>query len=278
LGGIKASPSPDRQAARRPSGGVEVYVRPAARALERYLARYGVDRERLADIVLSARRYGALNPRAFLRGPFTADDYRASPFVLESLRAADCLPSDESWGPVNDSGVCVVVTRTDEARAARPPVLIAAAQSIQAGPEEVYFGRPGLGEDTYDFRPTPRDLSVFTETGLSRRDVDGFYTYDAFASAVWFALERFGYCGPGEAPSWVTQERIWRDGDLPVNTNGGILAAGHTSGWAQVVEMVEQLRGEGGPRQIPGAELLHWGSIFGDSLLLTTNADHCAGR
>jgi len=150
-----------------------------------------------------------------------------------------------------------------------------AAQGIQAGPEEVYFGLPGLGEEPRPYEPTARDLATFTEGGVTHADVDGFYTYDAFAPTVWYALERFGYCAPGTAPDWVTAERIWRDGELPVNTNGGMLSAGHTAGWGQIVEMVDQLTGRAGPRQIEGASLLHWASVFGDSVLLTNDPALC---
>lgn len=71
-----------------------------------------------------------------------------------------------------------------------------------------------------------------------------------------FALERFGYCEPGTAPVWATPERMWLDGELHVNTTGGMLSAGHTAGWGQIVEMVQQLRHEAGPHQINGVELL----------------------
>jgi acetyl-CoA acetyltransferase len=272
LGGIKGRPyRPERD--KRPTGaGLEVFVAPAARALRSYLDLYQADRQRLADIVLNAHRYAALNPRAYQRGEFSAADYEASPMLLEPLKVADCFPTDASAGPIHDSGVCVLVTNRP---AQENPVYFLAGQSIQGGPEEVYFGRPGLGEPRYAFQPTDRDSAVFSRTGLAPGDMDGLFTYDAFAPTVWYALERFGYCRPGEAPHWATEKRMWRDGELPVNTNGGMLAAGHTAGWGQIVEMVDQLRGAAGPRQIDGAELLHWGSVFGDSVILTNDADRC---
>ena len=101
---------------------------PPFTALSLYLERYRADRDRLASIVLSAHRYGAINPRAWVRGDFTAADYVASPMLLEPLKVADCFPTDESYGPVNDSGVCVLVTRSERAPADRPGVFI-----VQAG-------------------------------------------------------------------------------------------------------------------------------------------------
>ena len=103
------------------------------------------------------------------------------------LKVADCLPTDESAGPINDAGVCVLVTRRENDASTGTTVYIVAGQGIQGGPEEVYFGRPGLGEPTYAFRPSRcGTLAVFRETGLSPADMDGFYTYDAFSPTIWF--------------------------------------------------------------------------------------------
>jgi acetyl-CoA acetyltransferase len=98
--------------------------------------------------------------------------------------------------------------------------------------------------------------------------VHGFYTYDAFSPLVLFALERFGYCGPGEAAAWVQDGRIELGGALPVNTSGGLLSEAHVAGWNSICEMVRQLRGTAGASQIPGAQVLHWGTAWGDAVIL----------
>ena len=274
IGGIKGRPYLGEVEASRKGAGQEVSVRPAATALAKYLEMYGVDRDRLADVALTARKYASLNPRAYLRGAMSAADYAASPMVIDPLKEADCYPTDEAGSVINDCGVCVILTK-GPAAAGESGVYFLAGQGIQGGPEEVYFGRPGLGAEPHAFEPSERDLAAFSATNLVPGDMHGFFTYDAFAPAVWFALERFGYCRPGDAPRWATMDRMWLGGELPVNTNGGLLSAGHTSGWDQIVEMVAQLRGEAGPRQIAGAELLHWGTVFGDALILTNNPDRC---
>lgn len=198
------------------------------------------------------------------------------PMTVEPLRAADCFPANEAGVPLNDAGVCVIVGRRDATRdARRPGVYLLAGQGIQAGREESYFGRPGLGlftQSTSTYAPSRRDLRVFESAGMKPADVDGFYTYDAFSCEVWFALERFGHCAPGEAPRWASAERLSFDGALPTNTNGGLIAEGHTAGWGQIVEMTRQLRHECGPRQIRDAAVLQWATVFGDSFLLTNDA------
>jgi len=104
---------------------------------------------------------------------------------------------------------------------------------------------------------------VFAQAGVARENVQGFYTYDAFSPLVIFALERFGYCGAGEAAAWVQGGRIELGGALPINTSGGLLSEGHVAGWNSICEMVSQLRGAAGAsheRIAPrGAPLQHRG-------------------
>ena len=247
-----------------------------AMALRRYLHLHDADADRLADVVVALRRHAALNEQAWLRGPFTREDYLAMPMTVDPLRAADCFPANAAGVPLNDAGVCVIIGRRDaRPNAGRPGVFLLAGQGLQAGRDETYFGRPGLGlftQPTSGFTPSRRDLQVYESAGLKPADVDGFYTYDAFSHLVWFALERFGHCAPGAAPRWANVERLSFDGTLPTNTNGGQIAEGHTAGWGQVVEMTRQLRHECGPRQIRDAAVLQWATVFGDSLMLTNDA------
>jgi acetyl-CoA acetyltransferase len=118
------------------------------------------------------------------------------------------------------------------------------------------------------FTPSGWDLASYEQAGVSRSDVRAFYTYDAFSPLVWFALERFGFCGEGEAPAFCSVDRNGPRGALPVNTNGGLLSEGHLCGFGHIAEMVRQARGEAGERQLPKADVLQWGSCLGDSLIL----------
>src|SRR5262249_23120442 len=87
--------------------------------------------------------------------------------------------------------------------------------------------RPPLGQ-------CPIDFEVFAQAGVTRENVQGFYTYDAFSPLVLLALERFGYCGAGEAAAWVQGGRIELGGALPVNTSGGLLSEAHVAGWNSI--------------------------------------------
>ena len=96
---------------------------------------------------------------------------------------------------------------------------------------------------------------------MTPKDIDALFTYDAFSILPWIALERFGFCKPGEAPAFTQDGRIEVGGELPMNTNGGLLSEAHMMGWNHQVEIVRQLRGECGRRQVAGRRRLSNGRM-----------------
>jgi acetyl-CoA acetyltransferase len=213
---------------------------------------------------MSIRAHAQANPQAIMRKTMTLDDYLGSRFIIEPLRLFDCCL-------VTDGAACVLVTSAERARdLAQPPVYISGMQGIRGGRDEFVFGTPGLGinqQDTSVRTPRDVDLESYRMAGVERSDVDAFYTYDAFSPAVLFALERFGFCGQGEAADWVQHGRIGPGGELPVNTSGGLLSEAHVSGWNSIVELTRQLRGACGERQVPDAQVAQWGTVWGDSII-----------
>jgi acetyl-CoA acetyltransferase len=105
---------------------------------------------------------------------------------------------------------------------------------------------------------------------VAPKDIDALYSYDAFSILPWIALERFGFCKPGEAADFTRDGRIELGGALPMNTNGGLLSESHVMGWNHQVEIVRQLRGECSPRQVAGARVIQWANAYGDSLIYHT--------
>ncbi|HEY7793881.1 MAG TPA: thiolase family protein, partial [Gaiellaceae bacterium] len=250
--------------AETPSVGMAAPAAGAAMSTRRYLDRYGIDRERLGAVAVAQRTAAARNPLAVMREPITRAEYEQSRFVVEPLRLLDCsVPTD--------TAVAVVLTRGDRARSlAQPPVWVLGFQGIHAGPNEFIFGRPGLGinqADVFDYRPRGADEPVYRRAGVKPSEVGTLHCYDGFSPQVWWTLERFGFCPPGEAPDFVDGGRIELGGELPVNTSGGHLSEGHSNGWGQTVELVRQLRGQAGPRQIDGLHVGQWATTLGDSIV-----------
>ncbi len=238
----------------------------AAIAMQRYMHVHGATSAQLAAVPIAMRNHARKNPRAIMREPLTLATHQSSRMVADPLRLFDCCL-------ISDGAAVVLIARGDRARDLRQkPVRIVGMQGTRAGRDEFIFAPRALGINQQSARRAaarPVDLEAFAQAGVAREDVQGFYTYDAFSPLVLFALERFGYCGPGEAAAWVQDGRIELGGTLPINTSGGLLSEAHVAGWNSICEMVRQLRGEAGASQIAGAKVLQWGTAWGDCVILT---------
>lgn len=267
----------DREGAREAGGGhgedpVVGMTSPGAGAAlvtQRYFDRFGANSEQLASVPVSFREGARANPAAIMREELTVAAHQASRYVCEPLRLYDyCL--------VNDGAACVLVTSAERARDLRAqPVELAAMLPLPVARKEFIWAWPGLGVAQQDdglWAPGPREAGLYAEAGIDRADLDAFFTYDAFSAVVWLALERWGICGPGEAAAFTQGGRIAYHGELPVNTHGGLLSEAHIMGWNHQVEIVRQLRGEAGERQIPGASHIQWGNTYGDSIIYRAGA------
>lgn len=234
----------------------------AALVAQKYFHRHGATSRQLAAVAVAFRKHAALNPAAIMREPITVEDHQNSRYVCEPLHLLD-------YCQINDGAACVIVSRSDRARdLKKKPVYISGMQGLPAGREEFIWTHPGFGtsqQKVFDYKP---DLQpVYQMAGVTQKDMSAFFTYDAFAILVWTALERWGYCQPGEAAAFTQNGRIELGGALPINTNGGLMSEAHVMGWNHHVEIVRQLRGECGPRQIANAQLIQWGNAYGDSLI-----------
>jgi len=250
--------------AETPWVGFAAPVAGAAMATRRYLHHYGVDREKLAAVALAQRAAAQRNELAVMRKPLSAQEYAASRPIVEPLRLHDCSV------PV-DTAVAVILARADRAAHLRAPVVhIRGYQGLHAGPNEFIFGQPGLGvnqAEVFDYVPLGAREPVFRRAGVTPAEIQTLHCYDGFSPQILWTLERFGFCAPGEAADYIAGGRIELGGQLPVNTSGGHLSEGHSNGWGQTLEIVRQLRGQAGERQIPDVALAQWATTLGDSII-----------
>jgi acetyl-CoA acetyltransferase len=218
-----------------------------AMAAAAYLHRYGATREQLAEVAVAAREWALLNPAAYRygAGPLTVADVLGAPVVSTPLTTADsCL--------VTDGGGAVVLTSLERARdLPRPPVLILGYGEVTTNTSMAW------PDDLAASGAAPAARRAFTMAGLSPADVDVVEVYDSFTITVLLTLEALGFCGQGEAASFVQDGRIRPGGSLPLNTSGGGLSYCHPGqfGVLLLVEAVRQLRGDCGDRQVPGAQI-----------------------
>ena len=236
----------------------------AALAMQRYMAHYGATSEELAAVPIAFRKHALGSPYAVMKRPMTLADHQASRMVVDPLRLFDCCL-------ITDGAAVAIVTSAARARDLKQcPVYISGMQGLRAGRDEFIFAPRGLGiNQQRATAPSPdqHDLLAYRMADITRADLAGLYTYDAFSPLVLFTLERFGFCRPGEAAAWVQAGRIELGGELPMNTSGGLLSEAHVGGWNSILEIVRQLRGSAGVRQIEQARHLQWATAWGDSVI-----------
>jgi acetyl-CoA acetyltransferase len=230
---------------------------------------FGTTPEQLAEVAV-AERYGAtLHPLSFQghRGELTIEDVVNSKMVADPLHMLDCCA-------INQGGGAVLVTT---------------AANVRALGRHAPVGLLGYGEGHSHVDPNalpslaePLAGAVGAETafaaaGISREDIDVCTVSDHFTIGVIFALEAAGFCAPGEGGSFVEDGALRIGGRLPTNTSGGFLSFSHAGncGVFQLTELVAQLRGAAGPRQVPGAAFGYAGAIGG---AMQSNASAILGR
>jgi acetyl-CoA acetyltransferase/uncharacterized OB-fold protein len=216
-----------------------------AQNAQRHFHRYGTTRETLGWIARNQRANAALNPTAIYREPLSMEDYLAARPITTPFGLYDCdVPCDAS--------TAVIVSARDAARdLARPPVLVEAVGTQII--ERIEWDQSTL---THEPQVLGQAAHLWTRTALRPSDVDVAQLYDGFTFNCLSWVEALGFCGIGEAKDFFDGgKNIARDGVLPLNTHGGQLSHGRTHGMGLFHEAVVQLRGDGGPRQVPGARV-----------------------
>lgn len=216
-----------------------------AMAAARHMHEYGTTREHLAEVAVAARKWAALNPEAYERGPLTKEDVLASKMICDPLTVRDCCLVTDGAGAV------VMVRAEDAGRYSSNPVYFLGGgvelshRQIASMPDLTVTAAKGSGQ------------RAFAMARLSPQDVDIAELYDAFTINTLLFLEDLGFCPKGEGGRFVSDGGIAPGGQLPVNTNGGGLSFCHPGmyGIFTVIEAVRQLRGEADARQVKDAQV-----------------------
>jgi acetyl-CoA acetyltransferase len=194
---------------------------------------------------MAMRHHASLNDNALMQKPMSIDDYYASRMIADPFRLFDCsLESD---------GACVVIVSSSERAAdmARMPIYISGVAEGHPHSPSTITQR----DDLTRFGLVKAAPRAFAMAGMKPQDMDLAQVYDCFTFTVLCQLEALGFCAPGEGGGFVEDGRIRLGGELPINTHGGLLSQAHIAGMNHVVELVRQLRGDGGARQVAGAEV-----------------------
>ncbi len=221
---------------------VPAYYALIARA---HMDRYGTTAEQLAAVAVNARQHAARNPAAQKRDPITIADVLSSRMIADPLHLLDC-------SLVSDGGAAVILTAADRAADfPKPPVYILGAGEGH-GHEHISAARSLTTSAAVESGQRAFDMA-----GLRPADIDVAGIYDCFTPVVLIELEDLGFCAKGEAGAFVEAGETSLQGSLPMNTHGGLLShchPGNPGAMFALTEMVTQLRGTAGERQVRKAE------------------------
>jgi acetyl-CoA C-acetyltransferase len=211
----------------------------------RHMHEFGTTREQLLEVAIKNHHYGAMNPNALFRKEITMEKALASEPVASPFCVYDCCANA-------DGAACVILA--DEERAA------------EHGDRAVWLDGVGCATASMSVLrrphlvglPSAQDAAnqAYVMAGVQAQDVDVAEVHDCFTIAEIMAYEDLGFCAKGKGGPFIEERRSYIGGDVAVNVDGGLKAKGHpigATGVSMAYEIVTQLRGDAGDRQVPDA-------------------------
>ena len=215
---------------------------------QRYMHEYGLTREQLAKVAVKNHYHASFNPLAHFQNRIKVEDVLTSRLVADPLRLLDC-------SPISDGAACVLLAPAEDARKYTDTPIIIEATKQASGTLSLFMRKNICTIEA----TTEAANQAFKDSGTSRKDIDVIEVHDCFTISEILSLEDLGFCEKGKGGKLYDDGQTYSDGDLPVNTDGGLKASGHpvgATGVKQIVELVKQLRGEAEKgRQVKGAEI-----------------------
>ena len=231
--------------------------------MRRYMHTYGWGHEDFAPFSINAHANGFRNPNARLRMKISANDYEKAEMIADPINLLDA-------SPVGDGAAAVVLVPADALRGSTVPVISILGSASSTDTMAIQSRRDPLWLAAA-YRSAQK---AYAQAGVGPQDIDLVELHDAFTIMAALSLEACGFAERGQGPRLGLDGDIFLDGCVPVATFGGLKARGHpvgATGVYQIVEVVEQLRGEAGENQVPGVKIGMAQNIGGSGSNITTH-------
>ena len=214
-----------------------------ARMARDYMAASGATQRDFAQVSAKNSKHGSLNPNAQFREVLTVEEVLAARLISPPLTLPMC-------SPIGDGAAAAVIVSPRVARELALATPVRVLSSLVASGFDVVDGAPGV--------TTTVSRQAYEEAGIAPGDIDCVELHDATSPAELIYYEALGLCPAGEGPAFLASGATALGGRVPVNSSGGLVRKGHpigATGLGQIHELVQQLRGRAGPRQIDHARL-----------------------
>jgi len=221
------------------SGSGSLFMDIYADSANAYMDASGATERDLAAAASKNHFHGSLNPKSQYQKALSVDEVLASRQIAGPLTMLMC-------SPIGDGAAAVVLVSEEYANAHGMEQVKLMASSVQSGKVE--------GPDDVVHRAAQR---AYETAGIGPQDLNVVELHDAASSAELIIYEEIGLAAPGEGPKLLASGDTRLGGRVPANVSGGLVSKGHpigATGCAQIVDLVDQLRGRCGPRQVEGAQ------------------------
>lgn len=211
-----------------------------------YMEKYNVSEELLASVAVKNHYHGSFNPKAQFQRPITIADVMKSTKIADPLKLLDC-------SPVSDGAAAVIITSEKISGNVQPISLIAsevATDTLALSDRESFTSLKAV---------VTASQKAYAKAGITPADIDVAEIHDCFSIAEVIATEDLGFAKRGQAAKDIADGKMTlSQGKIITNPSGGLKACGHpvgATGIKQIVEIVEQLRGNAGKRQVQDAKI-----------------------
>jgi acetyl-CoA C-acetyltransferase len=214
--------------------------------MQRYMHEYGWKHEHFAPFSINAHANAVHNPNARFREAINEAQYKRAPMVADPINLLDA-------SPMADGAAAVVLVPVDSLRGENRLIRVAAS-SAATDTISIHNRRDPLWLSAAERSA----LEAYRQAGVAPEDIDLFEVHDAFTIMAALSLEACGFAARGQGPRLGLDGEILLSGRIPIATRGGLKARGHpvgATGMYQIVEVIQQLRGEAGETQVEGARV-----------------------
>ncbi len=214
--------------------------------MQRYMHEYGWKHEHFASFSINAHANAVHNPNARFREPITEAQYKRAPMIADPINLLDA-------SPMADGASAVVLIPLNSLHGDHSFIRVAAS-SAATDTISIHNRRDPLWLSAAE--RSARE--AYRQAGVNPVDIDLFEAHDAFSIMAALSLEACGFADRGQGPRLGLDGEICPGGRIPISTRGGLKARGHpvgATGMYQIVEVVQQLRGEAGETQVAGARI-----------------------
>ena len=231
--------------------------------MRRYMVEYGYNHQDFAPFAVNSHQNGMNNPYAMFRFPVKSERFTKAKMICDPINLLDS-------SPICDGAAAVVLAPADAAHAFSTAPVRIIASAVGTDTLAIHDRRDPLVLDGVALSA----YRAYEQAGVGPQDIDLFELHDAFSIMATLSLEAAGFAAKGQGLRLASENEIGIEGRVPISTMGGLKARGHpvgATGVYQVVEVVQQLRGQAGANQVPNARIGMTQNIGGSGATVITH-------